>query len=66
MPTVTPFLWFNDNAEEAVDFYRSVITNSSVHKTVRCGEAGPGPKDSVLTIEFEINGQQFVALNGGP
>ncbi len=63
---ITPFLWFDGNAEEAVNFYVSVFPDAVIHKTVRCTEAGPGPVGSVLTIEFELAGQRFVALNGGP
>ena len=63
---ITTFLWFNDNAEEAVNFYVSVFKNAKVLKTVRYGNVGPGPKGSVMTIEFELDGQKFVALNGGP
>ena len=63
---ITTFLWFNDNAEEAVNFYVSVFKNAKVLQTVRWGDVGPGPKGSVLTIEFELDGQKFIALNGGP
>ncbi|HSE23786.1 MAG TPA: VOC family protein [Pyrinomonadaceae bacterium] len=63
---ITTFLWFNDNAEEAVNFYVSVFKNSKVLQTVRYGEVGPGPKGSVMTIDFELDGQKFMALNGGP
>lgn len=63
---ITTFLWFNDNAEEAVNFYVSVFKNSKVLQTVRYGDVGPGPKGSVMTIEFELDGQKFIALNGGP
>jgi predicted 3-demethylubiquinone-9 3-methyltransferase (glyoxalase superfamily) len=63
---ITPFLWFNDNAEEAVNFYCSVFKDSKIEATTRYGDAGPGPKGSVMTIAFELNGQKFVALNGGP
>jgi predicted 3-demethylubiquinone-9 3-methyltransferase (glyoxalase superfamily) len=62
--TIVPFLWFNDNAEVAVKFYLSVFKNSRIIDILRCGEAGPGPKGSVLTIDFELEGQRFVALNG--
>ncbi|MDZ4658569.1 MAG: VOC family protein [Bythopirellula sp.] len=65
MQKISPFLWFNTNAEEAVNFYLSVFKNAKVTKTVRCGDGGPGPKGSVLTIGFEIEGQYFTALNGG-
>ena len=66
MQKITPFLWFNDDAEEAVHFYVSTFPNSRVVSTSRYGEAGPGPKGSVMTMEFEMHGQRFVALNGGP
>src|SRR5439155_2108506 len=66
MQKITPFLWFNDNAEEAAKFYVSVFPKSRIVTTARYGEAGPGPKGSVMTVEFELNGQRFVALNGGP
>jgi len=70
MQKITPFLWFNDQAEEAVNFYTSIFKNSKVLKVARYGEAGERasgrPKDSVMTIEFELDGQKFVALNGGP
>ena len=63
---ITTFLWFDNNAEEAVNFYTSVFKNSKIRNIARQGEAGPLPKGSVLTIGFELNGQQFIALNGGP
>ena len=66
MQKITPFLWFNDNAEEAVKFYVSVFPKSSILASTRYSEVGPGPKGSVMTMEFELNGQRFVALNGGP
>ena len=66
MPTITPFLWFNDNAEEAMNFYVSVFKNSKVRGITRYGDAGPGPKGAVMTANFELDGQEFVALNGGP
>lgn len=66
MQKITPFLWFNNNAEEAVNYYRSIFSNSKIEKVMRCGDAGPGPKGSALTIAFELEGQHFVALNGGP
>jgi predicted 3-demethylubiquinone-9 3-methyltransferase (glyoxalase superfamily) len=66
MQKITPFLWFDNHAEEAVNFYVSVFKNSKVGKIARYGEAGPGPKGSVLTVEFQLEGQNFVALNGGP
>src|SRR6266700_519519 len=63
---ITPFLWFDHQAEEAAAFYTSVFKNSKVVTVVRYGEAGPGPKGTAMTVEFELDGQQFVALNGGP
>lgn len=66
MQKITPFLWFDNQAEEATNFYVSVFSNSKILRTVRYGEAGPGPKGTVMTIEFRIEGQEFVALNGGP
>jgi predicted 3-demethylubiquinone-9 3-methyltransferase (glyoxalase superfamily) len=66
MQKITPFLWFDDNAEEAVNFYTSVFKNSKVGDISRYGDAGPGPKGSVMVITFELDGQQFMALNGGP
>jgi predicted 3-demethylubiquinone-9 3-methyltransferase (glyoxalase superfamily) len=66
MQKVTPFLWFDKEAEKAARFYISVFKNSKILKITRYREAGPGPKGSVMTVEFELNGQQFVALNGGP
>jgi predicted 3-demethylubiquinone-9 3-methyltransferase (glyoxalase superfamily) len=65
-PRITPFLWFDSNAEEAVAFYLTVFKNSRRLDEVRTTEAGPGPKGSILTIEFELDGQKFTALNGGP
>ena len=66
MKKITPFLWFNGNAEEAMNFYVSVFKNSKVLGVTRYGDAGPGPKGTVMTANFELNGQEFVALNGGP
>lgn len=66
MPKITPFLWFNDNAEEAANFYVSVFKNSKILGIARYGDAGSGPKGSVLTVDFEIEGEMFTALNGGP
>jgi predicted 3-demethylubiquinone-9 3-methyltransferase (glyoxalase superfamily) len=59
-------LWFNDNAEEAVNFYVSIFKNSRVLEVSRHGDAGPGPKGTVLTAKFQLDGQDFIALNGGP
>lgn len=66
MQRITPFLWFDNNAEEAMNFYVSVFKNSRVNRVTRYGEAGPGPAGSVMTVEFELDGQEFVGLNGGP
>jgi predicted 3-demethylubiquinone-9 3-methyltransferase (glyoxalase superfamily) len=64
--TITPFLWFDHQAEEATRFYVSVFRNSKIVKVVRYGAAGPGPAGTVMTVEFQLDGQSFVALNGGP
>ena len=70
MQKITPCLWFDDNAEEAVNFYTSVFKNSKIKAVTRYGEAGfeihGKPAGSVLTVAFELNGQEFTALNGGP
>lgn len=66
MQTITPCLWFDDNAEEAVNFYLSVFKNSKVLNTSRFGEGGPRPAGMVMVVNFELNGQPFIALNGGP
>ncbi len=66
MQKITPFLWFDTQAEQAVKFYRSVFKKSKVTGTLRNGEHGPGPKGSVLTMSFELEGLQLTALNGGP
>ena len=66
MQKITPFLCFDDKAEEAMTFYVSVFKNSKVLSVLRYGDAGPGPKGSVKTAGFELEGQEFVALNGGP
>jgi predicted 3-demethylubiquinone-9 3-methyltransferase (glyoxalase superfamily) len=63
---ITPFLWFDDEAEEAAKFYVSIFGNSSVGKISRFGEAGPGRKGSVMSVTFRLEGQEFFALNGGP
>jgi predicted 3-demethylubiquinone-9 3-methyltransferase (glyoxalase superfamily) len=63
---ITPFLWFDSQAEEAAAFYTSVFKNSKIQTVTRYGDAGPGPKGSVMTVAFELDGQNFVALNGGP
>ena len=66
MPKISPFLWFNDQAEEAANFYCSVFKNSRVLHISRYGDAGPGPKGSAMVVDFELDGQRFLALNGGP
>jgi len=66
MQKITPFLWFDDQAEEAMDFYVSVFKNSRVASIIRYGEAGPGAAGTVMTANFVLDGQEFVALNGGP
>ena len=70
MQKITPFLWFDDNAEEAVKFYTSIFKNSKIGKIARYDKAGEKaagrPAGSVMTIEFHLEGQEFVALNGGP
>lgn len=63
---ITTFLWFDNNAEEAANHYTSIFKNSKILSAARYGEAGPGPKGTVMTIAFQLEGQQFVALNGGP
>jgi predicted 3-demethylubiquinone-9 3-methyltransferase (glyoxalase superfamily) len=63
---ITTFLWFDSNAEEAVDFYISVFKNSRVIGLSRYGDPGPGPKGSIMTIDFELEGVRYTALNGGP
>lgn len=66
MQKITPFLWFNDNAEEAMNFYTSVFKNSEILTVSRYGETGPGPVGTVMVGKFQIEGQEFIALNGGP
>ena len=66
MPKITPFLWFDSQAEEAANFYVSIFKNSKVGGVSRYGESGPGPKGSAMTVAFELDGQKFTALNGGP
>src|SRR5215510_10968491 len=66
MQKISPFLWYNDNAEEAVNFYVSIFKNAKILAVARYGDSGPGPKGSVMTINFQIEGQEFIALNGGP
>jgi predicted 3-demethylubiquinone-9 3-methyltransferase (glyoxalase superfamily) len=66
MPKITPFLWFDQQAEEAAHFYTSIFKNSKIEAVTRYGDAGPGPKGSVMTVAFHLDGQFFTALNGGP
>ena len=66
MPKITPFLWFDHEAEEAANFYVTVFPNSKIVTTSRYGEAGPGKAGSVMVVSFELDGQVFSALNGGP
>jgi len=63
---ITPFLWFDDKAEEAMNFYVSIFKNSKVRSVTRYGDAGPGPKGTVMSATFQLDGQDFFALNGGP
>lgn len=63
---ITPFLWFDNNAEAAAQFYTSIFKNSKILKVSRYGEGGPGPKGSVMVVNFQLAGQEFIALNGGP
>jgi predicted 3-demethylubiquinone-9 3-methyltransferase (glyoxalase superfamily) len=65
MQNITPFLWFDDNAEEAANYYVSIFKNSKIDHVARYGEAGPGEKGKVMTVSFQIDGLEFVALNGG-
>ncbi|NOU20269.1 MAG: VOC family protein [Methyloglobulus sp.] len=66
MQTITPFLWFDNQAEEAMNFYVSIFKNSKVLSVNRYGEGAPAPKGTVMTANFELDGQVFTALNGGP
>ncbi len=66
MQKITPFLWFDGEAEEAMNFYVSVFKNSKVVRVSRYGAAGPGPKGTVMSATFQLDGQDFFALNGGP
>ena len=66
MQKITPFLWFNDQAEEAMIHYTSIFKNSKIGSVSRYGEGGPGAAGMVMSATFEIEGQQFMALNGGP
>jgi predicted 3-demethylubiquinone-9 3-methyltransferase (glyoxalase superfamily) len=66
MQKITPFLWFDGKAEDTMNFYVSVFKNSKVVRVSRYGDGGPGPKGTVMSATFELDGQQFYALNGGP
>ena len=66
MPKISPFLWFDTQALEAANHYVSIFPNSKITKLSRYGDTGPGPKGSVMTVAFELDGQPFLALNGGP
>ena len=66
MQKITPFLWFDDKAEEAMNFYVSIFKDSKILDVTRYGEAGPGRQGTVMTGTFQLNGQEFMALNGGP
>ena len=63
---IKTFLWFDANAEEAANFYVSIFKNSKISSVARYGDAGPGPKGSAMTVNFQLEGQEFVGLNGGP
>lgn len=63
---ITPFLWFNDQAEEAIHFYISIFKDAEILNVTRYGEAGPGPKGTLMAATFRLHGQEFMALNGGP
>jgi predicted 3-demethylubiquinone-9 3-methyltransferase (glyoxalase superfamily) len=66
MQKITPFLWFDGQAEEAMNFYTSIFKNSKIVSVMHYGEAGPGAKGTVMSATFEIQGQEFIVLNGGP
>jgi predicted 3-demethylubiquinone-9 3-methyltransferase (glyoxalase superfamily) len=66
MQKIVPFLWFDGKAEEAANFYASIFKNSKIDRITRYGEAGPGPKGTVMSVIFQLEGQEFYALNGGP
>lgn len=66
MQRIVPFLWFDDKAEEAASLYTSIFKNSRIISVRRYGKAGPGPEGSVMSVTFELEGQEFYALNGGP
>lgn len=66
MPSINPFLWFDTQAEEAATLYTSVFPNSSITSVQRYGAGGPGPEGTAMTVQFDLDGKQFTALNGGP
>ena len=66
MQKITPFLWFDDKAEEAVNYYVSIFKDSRIESVSRYGEGGPGPYGQVMSMSFQLFGQEFMALNGGP
>jgi predicted 3-demethylubiquinone-9 3-methyltransferase (glyoxalase superfamily) len=66
MQKIVPFLWFDDQAEKAANHYISIFPDSKVLSITRYGDAGPGPKGTVMTVSFQLAGQEFIALNGGP
>ena len=66
MPKISPFLWYDTQAEEAANLYTSIFPNSKILAIARYGDAGPGPKGSVMTVQFQLDGQEVIALNGGP
>jgi predicted 3-demethylubiquinone-9 3-methyltransferase (glyoxalase superfamily) len=66
MQKIVPFLWFDDQAEEAVNLYTSIFKNSNIGSIARYGEGSPGPAGSVMSVTFQLEGQEFMALNGGP
>ena len=66
MQKITPFLWFDNQAEEAMKFYTSIFKNSKIGRVTHYGDSGPGPKGTVMSATFELEGQEFMALNGGP
>src|SRR6266849_2973879 len=66
MQKITPFLWFDGKAEEAMNFYTSIFKNSTIGRITRYGDGGPGPKGTVMGATFQLDGEEFMALNGGP
>ena len=66
MPKISPFIWFDTQAEEAANLYTSIFPNSKILAIARYGDAGPGPKGSVMTVQFQLDGLEVIALNGGP